>query len=140
MLLRRRCRVAGEPKDTEKARRIVALLAGENCGECGFQNCGRFAVALVEGKASPAGCRKSAGNLNEICKVLGVEVPERVIPLPQGRRSHHHRSYSHRSHHAHVYKPVYGRRRMGHHHAGWLKIWPGTLAYDERLTKVHHHR
>ena len=58
--------MAEEPKDTEKLKKVVNFLAGENCGKCGFQNCGEFAVALVEGKASPVDCRKSLDNLKEI--------------------------------------------------------------------------
>ena len=41
----------------EKAREIVGYLPGKNCGKCGFANCGEFAVAVAEGKATISDCR-----------------------------------------------------------------------------------
>lgn len=60
-----------------KAREIVSLLPKRNCGECGFDNCGGFAMAVAEGKASPYGCRK-AGEIGErISHIMGIDSPEK---------------------------------------------------------------
>ena len=101
--------MANESKDTEKLRKIVNLLPGENCGKCGFDNCGAFAVALLEKKASPLDCRKSHSSLKDICEVLGIEVTEGAELQVAGRRGHHH------GHHGHHGRSKGGR---GHHHPG----------------------
>ena len=100
--------MADESKDNEKLKKIVALLPKENCGKCGYENCGEFAVALVAGQASPTDCRKSLDRINEICEVLGIEVPEGAARLAEEHRKHHghhehghHGRHSHHSHHGH---------------------------------------
>ena len=65
-----------EEKDKGKAKQIVSLLPRENCGKCGFENCGGFALAVAEGKASPFGCHENPSAGYEISKILGVEAPE----------------------------------------------------------------
>jgi hypothetical protein len=62
----------------EKLRRIVGLLPRLNCGQCGFDNCGRFAVAVTEGRASPFGCQQNPSAGYQILKILGRQVPERA--------------------------------------------------------------
>ena len=116
--------MTGEPKDTEKLKQVVALLAGANCGKCGFENCGEFAVALVEGKTSPVICRKSLDNLEEICRVLGIEVPERPVAPPGGHHRrpsdvnghHHHHDKEHHGHGHHDHSRGHGKG--DHHHSG----------------------
>jgi hypothetical protein len=68
--------MADEKSNGEKVRQIVSLLPRVNCGHCGFGNCGGFALAIVEGKASPYGCEVHPLAGDEICKVLGIEIPE----------------------------------------------------------------
>jgi Na+-translocating ferredoxin:NAD+ oxidoreductase RNF subunit RnfB len=118
--------MAGEASNGEKVRQIVKLLPRVNCGHCGFGNCGGFALAVVEGKASPFGCEVHPLAGNEICKVLGIENPEEVqksfdeskygrmgIPtatsMGRGRGFWHHGG--HHSHHS-------GHHKGGgrHHH------------------------
>ena len=60
----------------ERLKRIVAQLPRLNCGQCGFDNCGHFAVAVTEGRASPFGCRQDPSAGHQILKVLGQEAPE----------------------------------------------------------------
>ena len=63
-------------KDTvEKAKRIAALLPKLNCGKCGFDNCGNFAVAVARGEASPFGCRENPSSGYKISEIMGLEVP-----------------------------------------------------------------
>ena len=62
----------------EKLRRIVALLPQINCGQCGFDSCGRFAVAVTEGRASPFGCRQNPSAGYQLLEILGQEAPERA--------------------------------------------------------------
>ena len=87
----------------EKAKKIIDLLPGEHCGKCGFENCGKFAVALAEGKAKPTGCRKSVNNIKQICEVLGIEAPsEQDLELiRQKHKHHHHHGHHHHDHHGH---------------------------------------
>ena len=126
--------MAGDAKDTEKLRKLVDLLAGENCGQCGFQNCGRFAVALVERVASPADCRKSIGNLDEICQLLGVEVPKAVSWSREHRsRTHAHARDNHDHHLGHV-------RGKGHRDAGWSGVLLSIRGHSKRSHKTHRHR
>ena len=61
----------------EKARTIVKLLPGKNCGKCGFENCGKFALAVIGGEASPFGCRQDSSTGDAICKILGIEATEK---------------------------------------------------------------
>ena len=70
--------MVGEKSDGEKARKIVGLLPKKNCGKCGFDNCGGFALAVAGGKASPFGCQENPSAGYGISKVLGIEVPEKT--------------------------------------------------------------
>ena len=100
--------MADTGRDTEKLRKLVSLLPGENCGKCGYENCGAFAAALAEGKASPLDCRKnSRSSVEEICGVLGIEVPEGINLVSEGRGKGRHGG--HHSHHG-------GGHGHGHHH------------------------
>jgi len=46
-----------ELKQDPKAKEIVEVLPGANCGVCGFAGCKDYAKAVVEGKASFDGCK-----------------------------------------------------------------------------------
>jgi len=45
----------------DKIKKIYELLPHINCGLCGYDNCGQFAKAVSEGRASPFGCRQDPG-------------------------------------------------------------------------------
>jgi Na+-translocating ferredoxin:NAD+ oxidoreductase RNF subunit RnfB len=59
----------------EKIRGIYEVLPKMNCGLCGFENCGRFARAVAEGRASPFGCRQNPWAGYRINEIIGVKVP-----------------------------------------------------------------
>ncbi len=57
---------------------LMEVLAGANCGACGFPGCDAYARALVAGTAKPDLCRPGgAETLKRIAAILGVEVTER---------------------------------------------------------------
>jgi len=110
-------------KDTEKIRQIVSLLPGEHCGKCGFENCGKFGVALAEGKAKPTDCRQGITRMKELCEILGIEAPaEQELQAVGWKRGHHgHGKHSHGDrHHSHHGCGIHkgGRHKPGGHHSG----------------------
>ena len=64
-----------EKETVEKAKKIAALLPKSNCGKCGFNNCGNFAMAVAEGEASPFGCRENQLSGYRISEIMGLEIP-----------------------------------------------------------------
>jgi Na+-translocating ferredoxin:NAD+ oxidoreductase RNF subunit RnfB len=60
-------------KDTIK--QIYDILPKLNCGFCGFGNCGQFAVAVAESRASPFGCRQNPWVGYNISEIIGLRVP-----------------------------------------------------------------
>lgn len=51
----------------EKVLEIKKLLAGFNCGACGYENCGALAKAIANKKASPEECLPiEEENINKI--------------------------------------------------------------------------
>jgi len=59
----------------EKIREVYEALPKPNCGYCGFGNCGEFARAVVEGRASPFGCRQNPWAGYKISELIRIEVP-----------------------------------------------------------------
>lgn len=59
----------------EKIKEIYEALPKLNCGLCGFGNCGQFARAVAEGKASPFGCRQNPWSGYRISEIIGAKVP-----------------------------------------------------------------
>ncbi len=59
----------------EKIKRIYEALPKMDCGLCGFQNCGQFAKAVAEERASPFGCMQDSWSGYAISKVVGAQVP-----------------------------------------------------------------
>ncbi|MBE9513665.1 MAG: hypothetical protein IMY83_01345 [Chloroflexi bacterium] len=59
----------------EKIREIYEILPGLDCGFCGYGNCGRFARAVAEGKASPFGCRQNPWAGYRISGIIGAKAP-----------------------------------------------------------------
>ncbi len=58
----------------ERIDKIEELLAGANCGACGYAGCSSFAEAVVNGEAEPNGCPVSGDEAAvKIAKILGVE-------------------------------------------------------------------
>jgi len=66
-------KVAAPNNNTIK--QIYDLLPNLNCGSCGFGNCGQFAKAVTEGRASPFGCRENPWVGYRISEVIGMRVP-----------------------------------------------------------------
>ena len=62
-------------EDKEKIRQIYEALPKLNCGLCGFANCGKFARAVIEGKASPFVCRQDPLSGYRISGIIGMKVP-----------------------------------------------------------------
>ena len=56
-------------------RNIYEALPKLNCGLCGYGNCGRFARAVAEGKASPFGCQQNPWVGYKISEIIGVKAP-----------------------------------------------------------------
>jgi Na+-translocating ferredoxin:NAD+ oxidoreductase RNF subunit RnfB len=59
----------------QKIRQIYETLPKLNCGLCGFGNCGQFARAVVESRASPFGCKQNPWSGYKISEIMGVKVP-----------------------------------------------------------------
>jgi len=59
----------------ERIREIYEALPKLDCGFCGFRNCGQFARAVAEGRASPFGCRQNPWVGYRIGETIGVKVP-----------------------------------------------------------------
>ena len=59
----------------ERIREIYEVLPKLNCGLCGSGNCGQFARAVAEGRASPFGCRQNPWVGYKISEILAEEAP-----------------------------------------------------------------
>lgn len=59
----------------ERIREIYEVLPKLNCGLCGFGNCGQFARAVAEGRASPFGCRQNPWVGYKTSEIMGVKAP-----------------------------------------------------------------
>jgi len=68
-------------RDREKIRQIYETLPKLNCGLCGFANCGHLARAIVEGKASPFGCKQDPLSGYKINEITGMKVPAYLYSL-----------------------------------------------------------
>ena len=62
-------------RNKEKIREIYEVLPKLNCGFCGFGSCGQFARAVVEGRASPFGCRQNAWSGYKISEIIHMKLP-----------------------------------------------------------------
>ena len=62
-------------RDKEKIKEIYEILPKLNCGFCGFSSCGQFARAVVEGKASPFGCKQNPRLGYRIGEIIEGKVP-----------------------------------------------------------------
>jgi len=60
----------------EKIKEIYEVLPKLNCGLCGYGNCGQFARAVAEGKASPFSCQQNPWVGYKISEIIGVKIPE----------------------------------------------------------------
>lgn len=68
------------PDVGQKMREIVKVLPKFNCGLCGFGNCGHYARAVAEGRASPNLCIGGYSVARTICDIIGAKMPT----MPQG--------------------------------------------------------
>ncbi len=124
-----------EKSKGERIKTVVSLLPKKNCGKCGFENCGRFAVTVVDGKTSSFGCHENPSAGYEVSRVLGIEVPENVklstdysassqtnISINtinrRGRSHGHGRGRSHIRHASghHGHSSGHGKARRSHQH------------------------
>lgn len=63
----------------ERVELISELLAGANCGGCGYAGCGGFAQALCDGKANISDCPSTkTENKDRIAAILGVSTGDDV--------------------------------------------------------------
>ena len=62
----------------QKIREIVKALPRLNCGLCGFGNCGNYAKAVTEGRASLNICIGGPIVWRRIGDVLGIKMPARL--------------------------------------------------------------
>ena len=61
---------------------VEGLLAGANCGGCGYAGCSAAAVAVVNGKAPASVCIVAGpDSAKEVAAVMGVEVGAALPPL-----------------------------------------------------------
>ena len=109
--------------NSEKLKQIVNLLPKENCGKCGFENCGGFALAAVNGKASPFGCHKNPSAGDTICEVLGIQATEEMKASAANLTG--------RGHHGHRHGVTVGGHDFQHHLHGHH--------YGEGGTEHSHH-
>lgn len=71
-----------EVKTDERVTQIRNVLAGANCGACGYPGCEGFAQAVVDGKASVTGCTAGGKKAADaIAQIMGVtaDVGERKV-------------------------------------------------------------
>ena len=60
-------------KEDERISKTADLLAGANCGGCGYAGCADYARALAEGKATLCDCNATSNDAKEkIAQILGV--------------------------------------------------------------------
>jgi hypothetical protein len=59
----------------ENIKKIYESLPKLNCGLCGYDNCGQFAKAVAEKRASPFGCRQNPGLGYGLSEIIGAQVP-----------------------------------------------------------------
>lgn len=77
VLISRFCAVKEDPRIGE----VSELLAGANCGACGYAGCSGYAKALVEGTATIDACgQTTAANKAQISNILGVAVEGNTEP------------------------------------------------------------
>ena len=58
----------------ENTRDIYEALPKLDCGLCGYGNCGQFARAVAEKRASPYGCQQNPWSGYRICQIMGAKV------------------------------------------------------------------
>ena len=74
----------------ERAAAIVSCLPKENCGKCGFPNCGSFAISVAKLESSAFGCHKDPSSGYRISEIIGIEVSESDREKTLAHRINHH--------------------------------------------------
>lgn len=61
-------------KKDEKLVQLESLLAGANCGSCGYAGCADYAQAVFEGKAKPGLCTPAGQSVaDKMAQIMGIE-------------------------------------------------------------------
>lgn len=77
LLISRVCTV----KEDSRIGEVTELLAGANCGACGYPGCSGYAKALVDGTATLDACgQTSAEHKVQISNILGIQVDGAAEP------------------------------------------------------------
>ena len=77
LLISKLCTVTEDPRIGE----VTQLLAGANCGACGYAGCSGYAKALVEGTAKLDACgQTTAENKAQIGTILGIQTDGSTEP------------------------------------------------------------
>lgn len=71
-------------KQDPRIERVEGVLAGANCGGCGFAGCSAAAAAMVDGRAAPGACIVGgAETAAKVGEILGVSVGTAEVPSAQ---------------------------------------------------------
>lgn len=77
LLISRICNIKEDPRIGE----VTELLAGANCGACGYPGCSGYAKALIDGTANLDACgQTSAEHKVQISNILGIQVDGAAEP------------------------------------------------------------
>lgn len=64
-------------KVDERVEAVRNVLAGANCGACGYAGCDAFAQAVVNGEAPPEGCKPAGASAAQtIGEIMGISVSD----------------------------------------------------------------
>ncbi len=74
----------------ERAAKIVSYLPKENCGKCGFPNCGSFAISVAKLENSAFGCHKDPSSGYRISEIIGIAVSESDREKELAHHTNHH--------------------------------------------------
>jgi Na+-translocating ferredoxin:NAD+ oxidoreductase RNF subunit RnfB len=99
-----------------KLKDIVNLLPRKNCGKCGYENCPKFAMAVIKREASPFGCSQDSSAGYAISNVLGLAVPDaQTAPQAGTGLGNAHGKHHGDKHHSTHFKNSGHSGHSGHH-------------------------
>lgn len=70
-------------KEDPRVAQILDVLAGANCGACGYPGCRAFAEAVAQGEAPVSGCTPGGvESTSKIAKIMGMQAePGEFVPM-----------------------------------------------------------